>query len=134
MNTRFCLPLLALATFAACQTTSYTSPGIQPAEARIMEKHFDWEPSKDPHSFTDAEVRALFAQSQRSNLTAAQSDEQSARLKWALAAVGDQHFATLLSRESPDTRQATLLSLSSLWEDHNLRYPQTERLLMQIVN
>lgn len=134
MTPRHFLTLPALAALTSCQTTSYTSPGIQPVEAQIMEQSYGWEPTEDPHQFTDAEVRSLFAQSQKSNLTAAQSDEHSARLKWALAAVGDKRFAALLSQQPADVRQSTLLSLSALWDDHHLSYPETQRLLQQIVN
>src|SRR5450759_2288038 len=85
----------------------YTSPGIQPEEAVVMQKSSYWRPGIDPTSFSDSEIEKLFVQSLDPTLDGAEAEMQSSRLIWALAAVGDKHFAHLLAKQPRSVRCAT---------------------------
>jgi hypothetical protein len=52
----------------------------------------------------------------------------------ALASLGDDRFAEVLSREPVDVQRAVYREISPLWTDFGLRYPKTEALLDQPAN
>ena len=109
----------------------YTNPGIQPEEAVVLQKSYYWRPGISPTSFSDSQIQKLFVRSLDPTLDGGEAAMHTSQLIWALAAVGDRHFADLLAKQPRNVQRATLQDISSVWTYDKLRYPLTEKLLIE---
>jgi len=97
----------------------------------VIQKWYYWRPGIDPTSFSDSEIEKLFVQSLDPTLDGEAAEMHTSGLIWALAAVGDKHFADLLAKQPRSVRCATVRDVSIVWRYSKLRYPMTENLLTQ---
>jgi hypothetical protein len=115
---------------SGCRTIDHCSePGIQPQEETVLVSAYYWRRGIDPSSFSDKDIHILFTRSMETAFDDGERSEgQASTLILALASAGDQRFSSLLSREVPEVREATLKHMRSLWTHPNLCYPQTQAL------
>lgn len=107
---------------------SFTSAGIQKREAVVLERSYYWKTFGYPTDFPDTRIEKLFVRSLDDSLDGEYAETHEAQLVWALSVVGDKHFSDLLSQQPLEVQRATLRYMSSLWNNHKMRYPLTEAL------
>lgn len=107
-------------------------PGISRREAQVLRHSYVWfgqlPSGKSPH-YTGEELASLFAESADPTLAGERAESHTYALALALAAVGDDRFATALSRQPTAIQQPVLRDVSPLWLKGGLHYPRTEALL-----
>ena len=117
---------------ASCSSIPDSSPGINVAERKILETYYYYKHS-DHHSpsFDDEELAKLMDKSTDSTLDGAYAEAHSSSIALALAFVGDERFASVLSTRAPDVRYAVCNRVALTLKHSSLKYPKAEALLAQ---
>lgn len=99
----------------------------------MLTKHFYWHRDKDPKKYTDEQIHALFERSLEVDpMDGERAELHFSKLRYALAAAGDEHFASLLENELAETQKAVAEFMGWLISTGGLSYPQTDSLLKKI--
>jgi hypothetical protein len=108
--------------------------GISPQEASILAQYFSYSPEYALPFYTREQLDQRLRKSADPTLDGKYAAAQTSSIAIALASVGDDRFAEVLSREPDDVQRAVYREISPLWTDFGLRYPKTEALLDKVAN
>lgn len=127
---RILIAVLAMVTHG-CETIERDAaqPGINEQEAPVLERFYYYTRKATTVVYTRQQLAQLFRASANPNLDGEDAEAQMSRVVTALASVGDELFADVLSHESESVQRAVNRDVSSLWTHSGLHYPKTEALL-----
>jgi hypothetical protein len=114
--------------------TDTAARGISRQEANVLAQYFSYSPEYALPFYTREQLWRRLRKSADPTLDGKYAEAQTSTVAIALASVGDDRFADVLSHESDDVRRAVYREISPLWTDFGLQYPKTEALLDQGAN
>jgi hypothetical protein len=122
----------AFVVLSSCAPITDRAIGISKAEMAALKVNHYWKEDYKPPTFGPGELEALMDRSTDPTLDGEYGEVQSSDVAVALATVGDERFAKALTTRSREVQVAVIRSVSYMWIDYRLHYPQTQAIASEI--